>query len=153
MILKHNNFSYEQIDVLINDTEGPYDLFDNYGVVISAFGDRNSLIYYDRKTVTQFFYNGDMHPIYGTDFCEEMNSPLAVGFIIADKEKGMILLDRRCNPIRIDDPAWIKIKSQVEVYRRNTHCITEYPFSSNTFCCKNIIEALFGNKNEFLERI
>lgn len=152
MILKHNNTSYDAFDVLLNEPDDPEDIyFEDTGVVIHTFGERNSLLFYDRKTVTQFFYNGDMHPIYGTDCCFDKDKPFVNGFVIEDKEKGLILLDKHCDPIRIDEPAWIKIKSQAEVYGSRYHEITEYHFSSNTFSCENIVEALFGDMNEFLE--
>lgn len=152
MILKHNNIAYHTFDVLLNEPDDPDDIYyEDIGVVIHTFGERDSVLFYDHKTVTQFFYNGDMHPIYGTGCFFEMDKPFVTGFVIEDKEKGLILLDKYCEPIRIDDPAWIKIKSQVEVYGSRYHEITEYPFSSNTISCENIVETLFGNMNDFLE--
>lgn len=152
MILKHNNIAYHAFDVLLNEPDDPDDIYyEDIGVVISTFGERDSILFYDRKNLTQFFYNGDMHPIYGTGCCYEMEKPFVNGFVVEDKEKGLILLDRHCNPIKIDNPAWIKIKSQVEVYGSRYHEITEYTFSSNAVNCENIVETLFGDMNEYLE--
>lgn len=139
MFLHHQNQACIAFDVPFKDEdEKDYYEFGRRGIVVFADSHRtnnsskDSLIYYNGKRARQYFFKGEIHPIYKVTDCENGPRPIVDRFII-EEDGNMVLLSADCNRIRTGDLAQIKVETRIETYSKDTNRTVVYPYSSKTY--------------------
>ncbi len=148
VFLHHENKSLFSFDAPFKkETDLNFSEIGSRGIVITTFGEKDSLIYYNGKRTRQYYYEGEVHPIYtGTD-CHEGHRPVVNGFII-EADGGMVLLSADCQRLRTDKLASIQVHTRIEAYSKDTNQTVVYPFASDTYHCKQDIKDFFANCDE-----
>lgn len=96
MFLHHKNKSLFSFDAsLKNETAHSSMKAGGRGIVILAYGRSKSAIYYTGKRTRQYFYEGELHPIYKKFGCYDGHRPAVDGFLF-ECGNNIILLSADC---------------------------------------------------------
>lgn len=133
MFLHHENNSLISFDAPFKDEdELDFMKVGGRGIVIITYGKKESIIYYNGKRTRQYFYEGEVHPIYKVTECDAGHRPAVDGFIL-EEDGNMILLSADCQRKGTDNLFQIKAETRIEAYSKDTNQTVVYPFASETY--------------------
>lgn len=134
MFLHHENISQFSFDAPFKDEdELDFMKVGGRGIVICTWSkNKSSIIYYNGKHTRQYFYEGEILPIYKVTECDSGHRPAVDGFIL-EEGGSMILLSADCQRRGTDNLFQIKAETRIEAYSKDTNQTIVYPFASETY--------------------